>query len=505
MCNWKWPALACVVVWLCAPALFATAAAPDAIAESTQSEVLSDARIAELVGQLDDDSYAVREQATRRLVESGRAAIESLADAALSNSPESAWRATVALEQIGIAGDQQTVADVCAALERISREGNRAAAKTRSEMYARWRQFRHDAAALALRGLGGQLTLPQYDQAMGPGGAMFGGDVIIGGGFGPVMVRDFGGPIAIADAIEVEGLEFPVDPAIEDIAVAPDEDAHEHEHDADHRHEGAVEPAIPADPDAPADERIADGAEPVDGKLTAELIDKLIKEKLREAPLIDPDEPAAEGVAPAIARGGFGPDMGFDIAFAPAAGGGVVFWDGSGTTWAGGVLRLDKSWKGSDEDLTLLKDLAGVTLLELRDFTVTDETIKQIALMRDLRRVTMTNSQYPPTSLLALKKARPDLNVLAAGNALLGVSGNMGEQDGFTVNTVVSESGAGKAGIQPGDIITTIDGHDVRGFDALTILVAYKKVGQTIDLVFKRGDKTLSTTATLGPRQDDLP
>jgi serine protease Do len=73
------------------------------------------------------------------------------------------------------------------------------------------------------------------------------------------------------------------------------------------------------------------------------------------------------------------------------------------------------------------------------------------------------------------------------------------------VNTVVPETGAGKAGLQPGDVITTIDGHDVRGFDSLTILVAYKKVGQTIDLVFKRGDKTLSATATLGPRPDVLP
>lgn len=521
MKNPNWVVVASVGVWFGGLALIARAGDP----VETAVESPASARIAQLVRQLDDDSYEVREQATQQLVELGRPAVEALADSALSDSPEAAWRATVALEQIGIAGDEQTVADVCRALERISRDGNRTAAKTRTEMYARWRSFRHDRAAEAIRRLGGQLSEPQSDYAMGGGELLFGGGrvAMIDGGFGPVIIRDLGGPIAIAEAIEVHGLEFgdggvvdaiPIDPEAFGIPVEPagEDEAHDHEHEGDHehgdhRHDAAVEPAVPADDVEPIDEARAepatDSVELGDGELTAELIDRLIKEKLGEAPEIVPDVHLAEGgdIDVAIAVGGFGPPMGF----APAPGGGVVLWDVDGTARPGGVLRLDKSWKGSDDDLALLKDLAGVSLLELRDFTVTDEAIKHIALMRDLRRVTITNTQYPPLSLLALKKARPELNVLAVGDALLGVSGNMGEREGFTVNTVVPETGAGKAGLQPGDVITTIDGHDVRGFDSLTILVAYKKVGQTIDLVFKRGDKTLSATATLGPRPDVLP
>ena len=61
----------------------------------------SEQQLREWAAQLDAEDYAVREQATRSLTAAGDAGVEVLAEVSGSNSPEVAWRASEALQEIG--------------------------------------------------------------------------------------------------------------------------------------------------------------------------------------------------------------------------------------------------------------------------------------------------------------------------------------------------------------------------------------------------------------------
>ncbi|MEQ8789169.1 MAG: hypothetical protein RIC55_22845 [Pirellulaceae bacterium] len=77
-------------------------------------------RISALIGQLDNDSYATREQATRRLSESADVAmIEPLAEALGGGSIERSWRAATVLRILAQSNDLATRDATVTALERI--------------------------------------------------------------------------------------------------------------------------------------------------------------------------------------------------------------------------------------------------------------------------------------------------------------------------------------------------------------------------------------------------
>jgi serine protease Do len=64
--------------------------------------------------------------------------------------------------------------------------------------------------------------------------------------------------------------------------------------------------------------------------------------------------------------------------------------------------------------------------------------------------------------------------------------------------TVVSGSPADKAGVQPGDVITKVDGTAINQSTSLTSLLDSHQAGDKIDLTIVRGGKTTSLQATLG-------
>jgi serine protease Do len=72
-----------------------------------------------------------------------------------------------------------------------------------------------------------------------------------------------------------------------------------------------------------------------------------------------------------------------------------------------------------------------------------------------------------------------------------------------TSDTVVNGAPADKAGIQPGDIITKIDGQDINQTHSLIALLGKHKVGDKVSLTIVRGDKTLTKDVTLGVAPTD--
>ncbi len=68
------------------------------------------------------------------------------------------------------------------------------------------------------------------------------------------------------------------------------------------------------------------------------------------------------------------------------------------------------------------------------------------------------------------------------------------------VTSVESGSGASKAGLKVGDVITELNGTAIQNAGQLRAIIAVDKPGETITLTIRRDGETKKITATLGNR-----
>ncbi len=84
------------------------------------------------------------------------------------------------------------------------------------------------------------------------------------------------------------------------------------------------------------------------------------------------------------------------------------------------------------------------------------------------------------------------------------VSSAVGRVYGFTngviVATVSPTGGAAKAGLQPGDVITSIDGRNIKDGDDLVEDISARKVGSSVKLGYVRSGKQNTATVAIGDR-----
>jgi putative serine protease PepD len=84
-------------------------------------------------------------------------------------------------------------------------------------------------------------------------------------------------------------------------------------------------------------------------------------------------------------------------------------------------------------------------------------------------------------------------------HALLGVTVSAAS-NGATVGSVESGTGAEKAGVQSGDLITAVDGKAITSSQQLRAVIAAHKPGDTIALTVRRDGSTKTLSVTLGSR-----
>ena len=87
---------------------------------------------------------------------------------------------------------------------------------------------------------------------------------------------------------------------------------------------------------------------------------------------------------------------------------------------------------------------------------------------------------------------QPNLN--AAVNRMYGFS------SGVIISTITPNGGAAKAGLQPGDVIVSIDGRSIKDGDDLVADISARKVGSTVKLGYLRNGKQSSADVTIGDR-----
>jgi len=74
--------------------------------------------------------------------------------------------------------------------------------------------------------------------------------------------------------------------------------------------------------------------------------------------------------------------------------------------------------------------------------------------------------------------------------------------DGAFVVDVFPESAAGRAGLEPGDILFKVDGRDVASPEDVARAVRRNDPGDAIDLEFRRNGQTMTANVSLGTRAD---
>jgi serine protease Do len=86
-------------------------------------------------------------------------------------------------------------------------------------------------------------------------------------------------------------------------------------------------------------------------------------------------------------------------------------------------------------------------------------------------------------------------------SALSSAVGRMyGFTNGVLVSTVTPNGGAAKAGIQPGDVIVSVDGRNIKDGDDLVSDISARKVGSTVKIGYLRSGKVSSVNVTIGDR-----
>ena len=117
----------------------------------------TDEQIAAWIRDLDADSFAVREEAMRRLIAAGAPAVAPVARAVSGASAEASWRAMVVLRSLGVQEDPLRLDAVIAALARVAQSPDHPAAGRAGELIRHWESSRNKRIMAYFQSRGAQV------------------------------------------------------------------------------------------------------------------------------------------------------------------------------------------------------------------------------------------------------------------------------------------------------------------------------------------------------------
>lgn len=443
------------------------------------------------LAELDSDSYDVREAAAAKLFQAGPAAVDVLAGGIMSESAEIAWRSGSSLEQIALGGDEKTLARITNILDSLSIKGKPGLKTMAAEMHLRQKHFRHDRAVVSLKQNGA--IFADEGMELGGGPVFLGAPIAFGG---PIVIEAIADEaIEVADAVPAEpppakgeggifGLigralegalkpvEEPPVPKIEIRAIDPDLVPPP-------APEVATEPALeekPAEvkPGEPVEvlEEFKELAEPIQGD--------------------EPDEVQILAPPPALVEA-----VGVDF----IGGVGIIDADMEEVETAASLV-LGMQWRGGDNGLKVLKDVPEIYSITLNGAKISDASLQYMAELPNLSSLMLRDTKVTRQGLRKLREQKPDMQIQARGEAMLGVNADIGSTP-LALTSIFPNSGAYQAGIREGDIVLSVDGAPIKDFADLTIAVYECKAGDKIRVEYERGGKKKSTVVTLQKRPDD--
>ncbi len=438
-----------------------------------------------LVRAMTSDRHAERDAAFVALVELGPEAIDALVSSSTSADPELAWRSNEALQVICRTVDTDVAAKIHAQLIALSQQKQPQLAAAAKQSLKHWVGFRNEFARDQLERLGARIGDGQqgeYASMDFDGGVMFGG-----GGF---VVEDGGDVIIDEKGIDVVEVAEDLEAVAEAIEAVPEKIGGIPLFGGIFKALGRVA----------GDAKAAEDAR---GEAIAEVIEKKMEaalgrlDELAEGEAIEEEAEAIEVADEVIAMDAV------DVDFAADPFDGDVMWlgpDGSGQQMVpAGTMLLDSNWRGGDVGLRYASDLQHVYRVVLRDAPITDSALANLKTIKSLNQLEVTGTQITGEALRKLHRDRPQLNILALGPAVIGITGQNHPQ-GLIVQQVMSETGARRAGIDTDDIITHVNGAKIQGFDELTLSLFDTKPGEKVKIDYIRGGKKQQAVVVLTAR-----
>jgi hypothetical protein len=147
--------------------------------------------------------------------------------------------------------------------------------------------------------------------------------------------------------------------------------------------------------------------------------------------------------------------------------------------------------------------LPAMQTLWIENTPLADRDIEQLAALGSVSNYVLHGTDISGMGLQRLQslleKQKREAVVDYHRGGLLGVSGSP-TFERCLINTVVPESAAASAGIQPGDIIVKFDGQPIENFQALQMVVSQTPPGEPIEMRIERDGKELPKTVTLARR-----
>jgi hypothetical protein len=181
----------------------------------------------------------------------------------------------------------------------------------------------------------------------------------------------------------------------------------------------------------------------------------------------------------------------------------------SDTIYPNHLMLRRKAWTGTVSDLKLLKYLQDVNHVSIHGVKLNDEAVGHLSRLRHLTHLELYGTGLKEESVKKLKAALPQLTDQGdrktfdvRGGGLLGVTGKF-DTPNCEFSHVRPNSAAGKAGLQIGDVVTTVDGKPIENFRKFLDYVAGKDGGDKIKLEIQRGETKMQVEVTLNHWGDD--
>jgi hypothetical protein len=150
---------------------------------------------------------------------------------------------------------------------------------------------------------------------------------------------------------------------------------------------------------------------------------------------------------------------------------------------------IGSDWKGDIEGLKLLEQMPSATTVSFHSPPLGDEALEVLTRLPQLRRVELYGAkQMSPEAIAELPKKLPAIpadGIDVRSGAFLGVRGTIFGENA-QVGEVVAGSAADVGGIKPNDIITNLDGREIKDFQTLTGLISRHEPGDSVTLSILR-------------------
>jgi PDZ domain len=161
------------------------------------------------------------------------------------------------------------------------------------------------------------------------------------------------------------------------------------------------------------------------------------------------------------------------------------------------VVRLAEKWHGTSDDLRQVSQIRQQRNFRLEGAPIGDDQVKMFAEKEKLAYLQLINTKVTPDAVDLVKTKHPNATVHVRNQALLGVAAE-NHATGVMVIRVEPGTAAAGAGIVPGDVIVTIDGHKLPDFDRLTARIAQHQPGDKVDIEIIRNEKLTPLKVALG-------